>query len=302
MNEAQRLYADAVDALNRRQWQAARAMGLRLIAMVPDHGGVHFVAGVASLQLQQLPEGIRHLQRAVHLSPKRPDYAAQFARALAMARLTREALVAADAASAMGPGDPATLDTLGVVYTQANEHAKAIALFEQAARKVPAHAAYRFNLGTSYTFLGDLEQAEREYEACLALEPGHGKAHLALAQLRKATPDANHVARLQGLLVDAGDAAARMYLNLALAKEQEDLGDDARAFAHLTAGKAAGGEGRGYRAERDVALFAAIEQATPAGTMSAPGSASEEPIFVIGMPRSGTTLVDRILSSHPLVH
>ncbi|HNV78863.1 MAG TPA: sulfotransferase [Thermomonas sp.] len=302
MNEAQRLYADAVDALNRRQWQAARAMGLRLIAMVPDHGGVHFVAGVASLQLQQLPEGIRHLQRAVHLSPKRPDYAAQFARALAMARLTREALVAADAASAMAPGDPATLDTLGVVYTQANEHAKAIALFEQAARKVPAHAAYRFNLGTSYTFLGDLEQAEREYEACLALEPGHGKAHLALAQLRKATPDANHVARLQGLLVDAGDAAARMYLNLALAKEQEDLGDDARAFAHLTAGKAAGGEGRGYRAERDVALFAAIEQATPAGTMSAPGSASEEPIFVIGMPRSGTTLVDRILSSHPLVH
>lgn len=54
--------------------------------------------------------------------------------------------------------------------------------------------------------------------------------------MRKATPDANHVARLQGLLVDAGDAAARMYLNLALAKEQEDLGDDARAFAHLTAG------------------------------------------------------------------
>jgi tetratricopeptide (TPR) repeat protein len=75
-----------------------------------------------------------------------------------------------------------------VVYTQANEHAKAIALFEQAARKVPAHAAYRFNLGTSYTFLGDLEQAEREYEACLALEPGHGKAHLALAQLRKPPP------------------------------------------------------------------------------------------------------------------
>ena len=66
--------------------------------------------------------------------------------------------------------------------------------------------------------------------------------------MRKATPDANHVALLQGLLVDAGDAAARMYLNLALAKEQEDLGDDARAFAHLTAGKAAGGEGRGYRA------------------------------------------------------
>ena len=128
MNEAQRLYAEAVEALNRRQWEAAHAMGLRLVGMVPGHGGVHFVAGVAALQLQRLPEGVRHLQRAVHLSPARADYAAQFARALAMARLTREALVAADAAAAMAPDDAATLDTLGVVYTQANEHAKAIAL------------------------------------------------------------------------------------------------------------------------------------------------------------------------------
>src|SRR6187551_2547652 len=160
MNEAQRLYADAVQALNRRDWQAAHAMGVRLVGMVPEHGGVHFVAGVAALQLQQLPEGIRHLQRAVHLSPTRADYAAQFARALAMARLTREALVAADAAAAMAPDDAATLDTLGVVYTQANEHAKAIALFEHAARKLPGNAAFRFNLGTSHTFLGDLDQAE----------------------------------------------------------------------------------------------------------------------------------------------
>ena len=302
MNEAQRLYAEAVEALNRRDWQGAHAMGVRLIGMVPDHGGVHFVAGVAALQLQHLPEGIRHLQRAVHLSPTRADYAAQFARALAMARLTREALVAADAAAAMAPDDAATLDTLGVVYTQANEHAKAIALFEHAARKLPGNAAFRFNLGTSHTFLGDLDQAECEYEACLAREPGHGKAHLALAQLRKATGDANHLARLQGLLGDAGDAASRMYLNLALAKEYEDLGDYPRAFEHLTAGKAAGGEGRAYRTERDAALFAAIEKATPAASVSTEGSASEEPIFVIGLPRSGTTLVDRILSSHPLVH
>lgn len=301
MNEAQRLYADAVEALNRRQWQAAHDMGVRLTAMVPDHGGVHFVAGVASLQLQRLPEGIRHLQRAVHLSPTRADYAAQFARALAMARLTREALVAADAASAMSPDDPATLDTLGVVYTQANEHAKAIALFEHAARKLPGHATYRFNLATSHTFLGHLDQAEREYEACLALEPGHGKAHLALAQLRKATSEHNHSARLQSLLDQARDAASRMYLNLALAKELEDIGDYPRAFGHLTAGKAAGGEGRGYRSERDARLFAAIEDATPSMPAVA-GSASEEAIFVIGMPRSGTTLVDRILSSHPHVH
>ena len=119
--------------------------------------------------------------------------------------------------------------------------------------------------------------------------------------MRKATSEHNHEARLQGLLARAGDAASRMYLNLALAKELEDIGDYPRAFGHLTAGKAAGGEGRGYRSERDARLFAAIEDATRSMPAVA-GSASEEAIFVIGMPRSGTTLVDRILSSHPHVH
>ena len=302
MEDPRQVYARAVEALNAGRWPAAHELATRLLAQVPGHGGVHFVAGVAALQLQRLPEGLRHLQRAVHLSPQRADYAAQFARALAMARLTRESLVAADAARALQPEDPATLDTLAVVYTQANEHAKAIELFEKAARKLPSRASYRFNLGTSQTFSGNLEQAEREYEACIALEPGYWKAHLALAQLRKATSGHNHLARLRGLLAADGDATARMYLNLALAKELEDLGDYPAAFGHLVAGKAAGGEGRGYASARDLRVFEAIEQAFPAPVDGAPGYPGDQPIFVVGMPRSGTTLVDRILSSHPLVH
>lgn len=296
------IYQAAVEALNRGDWQRASILAESLLPRIPPHAGVHFVAGVACLQLQRLPEGLRHLQLAVHHNPRRPDYAAQFARALALARLTRESVAAADAATAMSPDDPATLDTLAVVYTQANAHAKAVRLFERALQRMPGRAIAHFNLATSLTFVGELDRAEREYEACLAIDPAFWKAHLALAQLRKASAESNHLPRLRALLEKATEATARMYLHLAHAKELEDLGDYPQAFLHLSAGKAAGGEGRGYTTARDALVFDLLRALFAEPIAMGGGFASDAPIFVVGMPRSGTTLVDRILSSHPDVH
>lgn len=301
------IYERAVAALNRGQWAIAAGLAESLLPKIPPHAGVHFVAGVAALQMQRLSDGIRHLQLAVHYNPERPDYAAQFARALAMARLTRESLVAADAAATMNPQDVATLETLAVVYTQANEHAKAVRLFELAVQRAPGRAVGHFNFATSLTFIGQLARAAQQYEACISADPSFWKAHLALSQLGKVTPGNNHLARLESLLgrVAGGgpeSSEARMYLNLALAKESEDLGDYHRAFIHLTQGKAAGAEGRGYDSARDQALFDLIMDIFPEPIDVQGGCDDRSPIFVVGMPRSGTTLVDRILSSHPQVH
>src|SRR3546814_15509876 len=93
-----------------------------------------------------------------------------------------------------------------------------------------------------------------------------------------------------------------LYLNLALAKEYEDLGQYPLAFEHLGAGKSSPRDSRRYAFARHQALFDALMHATPVPAAGAVGNASDEPIFAIGMPRSGTTLVDRILSSHPPVH
>lgn len=297
------LYRRAVEALNRSDWPKALELALRVQAANPSHAGVYFVAGVASLQLQQMQQALGYLQRATKLNPARADYAAQFARALATAQLLRDAITEAERALALQPEDSMTLDTLGVVFTQGHAHAQAIDAFRRAATLMPHVASYRFNVATSLTFSGDTEGAHDEYEACLRLEPRYWKAHLALAQLRKQTAETHHLDRLRALLEQHGhDAMARLYVNLAIAKELEDLGDYPGAFRHLAAGKAAGGEGRHYSSGRDAALFEALVRATPGQPSHARGSASREPIFVIGMPRSGTTLVDRILSSHPAVH
>lgn len=298
-------YQDAVAALNRAEWPQALALSTGLLPRIPPHAGVHFVAGVAALNMQMMPQALHHLQAAVHLNPARADYAAQLAKALMEGRLMRQAITVAEQALAAGPADALTADTLGVVFTRANEHAKALSMYELAVRLLPQQASYHFNLATSLTFAGRLPEAAQEYEACIAREPRYWKAHLALAKLRKATRDDNHVDRLQGLLATpvGGSNAARMYLHLAMSKELEDLGQDAQAFTHLLAGKAAGREGRDYAIDRDAALFQALMEAFPEGSGGGgDGCDSVAPIFVIGMPRTGTTLVDRILSSHPEVH
>src|SRR5688572_12610613 len=125
-------YRAAVEALNRGDWPRAGALADALLADTPNHAGVHFVAGVAALQMARMPHAMARLQTAVKLNPQRPDYLAQFARGLATGRMFREAVFAADRALALGPTDPLTFDTLGVVYTQANRHDRAIDAFRRA--------------------------------------------------------------------------------------------------------------------------------------------------------------------------
>nr|WP_240600521.1 sulfotransferase [Lysobacter silvestris] len=270
-----------------------------LLRDAPAHAGVAFVAGVAALELQQIPLATQCLERAVRINPDRADYLAQYARVLVMARQSREAHHAADRAMTLQPEDVLSMDTLGVVYSQLNAYGHARDAFAKVVEKMPGVASYRFNLATALIFHGEIDAAESELEACLTIDPDFWRAHLSLAQLRKQTCDHNHVERLRVLLSSHSQVDdARLYLNLALAKELEDLGEYSLSFRMLTAGKRAGKEGRGDSTVRDKVVFSAIEQHWRPSSGNS-GCRDGAPIFVIGMPRSGTTLVDRILSSHP---
>lgn len=297
------LHAEGRAALDRGHWQAARHIGARLLALAPGDPEGHFVAGAAALRLGDLAQASRHLQAAVLAAPAMPEYQAELARAHVTAGRVPEAVAAADAAMALSPRNGMILDMLGVIYGRTNFHDKARQAFARAVECMPDNGSSRFNLASALAFAGELDAAEREFEACLQVDPAHWRAYLFLSQLRKQTSERNHVESLREVLGRTDDPLAALYLHMALAKEYEDLGDYATAFGHLSAGKAAGGRGRGYSITRDVALFEAIERCFPEPIADvATGHPTEEPIFVIGMPRSGTTLVERILSSHPQVH
>ena len=223
MTDPAELYAQLTTAFNRRAWGQAQELAERLLTLVPHHAGVHYIAGMAHMELQQMPPALEYLRKAVTLDPTRADFMVQFAKALTRALRNRDAKVVADRAMALSPRNPLMLDTLGVIYTQVGDYASATTAFRQAAELAPAHAPYRYNLATALLATGELDASEAELEACLTLDPQYWRAHLSLAQLRRQTPASHHVERLQSQLsllgADTANNPALIGLNMALAKE-----------------------------------------------------------------------------------
>lgn len=302
-DSAELLYTELVTAFQRSHWREAQELVAKLLPLAPQHAGVYGIAGVVSLELRQTSTAVQMLHEATQLDPARADFAALYAKALSLDRQSGAALLEADRALALAPEDPRALDAIGVIYAQNHAHARAVASFRRAVTLAPTLISCRFNLATSLVAMGDIDAAERELEACIAQDPAVWRAHLSLTQLRRQTPANQHLERLQSLLSRHKDnTAAQTYLNMALAKEYEDLAEYSRAFEHLVRGKAAVQNTRHYSIRRDEALFSALTLAFPATQAVSAGDPTDEPIFVMGMPRSGTTLVERILSSHPDVY
>lgn len=295
--------AAAAQALGRGDYPAAERHALAALECRPGDGEAWLLAGIAAAETRRFGAAIARLEKAVAALPLSIEASAQLARCLSLTGQIAEACRIADRAMDLTPRDALSLDTLGVVYSRGHAHDKACAAFRAAIAQQPSRASYQFNLATSLKFLGDFDAAEQAYETCLALDRRFWKAHSGLAQLRRQTAASNHLVRLQKLLPAAPTRTARIHLQHALAKEYEDLGEYASAFRHLTAANAAKRSGYGYAFDDDAVLFDALEQCFATAEASPPpGCDSREPIFVIGMPRSGTTLVERILSSHPDVY
>jgi tetratricopeptide (TPR) repeat protein len=264
--------------------------------------------GVLAAERGRIAEGLVQIREACAARPDDPEPQAQLARWLSRLNRNDEALVAVARALALVPQSALCWDTVGVVLSRAGRHQQAVACFERAVALGPDRAGMHFNHAASLKFLGRFAEAAAAYEACVRCDPKFWRAHSALAATCRQTPEHNHVARLERLLT-AGplEPDAELHLRHALAKELEDLGRDDEAFAHLLAGNARRHAASGYEFERDRRLFEAVKRLYPAVLPEASAEtmrsdeAARAPIFVVGLPRTGTTLVERILSSHSQV-
>lgn len=266
----------------------------------------HFLHGMREANAGRVIQALQAVGSALALA-ERPEYLGQYAKLLVQVRRDSEALKAADRAVALAPSDALTLDTIGCVYSRLGAHDRAAPLFAAAVAKQPDHVQMRYNLASSLGFLGCFEDAARNYEALLALDPSFTRAHLALAALQKQSHSSNHIRRLEALLPKVRNSVERLHIRYALAKECEDLREYDTSFHHLEAANRPRKAELGYTIESDQRLFEHL-MASFSRTNYFEGAArehsddaSQAPIFIFGMPRTGTTLVDRILSSHPLV-
>ncbi len=304
------LHREAERALAAGRLREAHALCLEILREDPRHADAWFLCGVIAAGNGQREKALEIFSRATTLAPGHPDYHAETGKTLIALRRHREALEAAELGLACSPRRASTWNTLGTVFSHAGEHERALACFTAACARLAGEAAtglgpawqadLHFNLGASSKFCGDFPAARQAYERAIALQPTHFRAHAALAQLGPERPGSHHLERLEPLREQVRTAEDQLNLGHAIAREREDTGDYTGAMQALQWAKQRLRSQLDYRVADDEALLGDI--ATLFGRdQFGPGTAgleSAEPIFIVGMPRSGTTLVERILGAH----
>lgn len=199
----------------------------------------------------------------------------------------------------VGDLEIAILPQLGYLLTLCEAHEEALEVFEAALLTRPSDPLFLFNCAAANRAMGNLKRAEKLYDRTLILNPEDWEAYKNRSDLRKQSPDNNHVALLCRILTRKDlPEVAKIQLNFSLAKEYEDLGDYLLSFESLQRGSKARRKTIDYRLNNDLSVMSDIEGKFHGKFLShnaVPRSQGEEIIFVLGMPRTGSTLLDRVL-------
>lgn len=200
--------------------------------------------------------------------------------------------------------DDRQLQQVAGMYLQCGQHRAAARCYARSVELQPANPDYLYNLATSKTAFGELDEAERLFTRVIELNPRDCGAWLNRSILRRRTEENNHVEPLRRLLASLpDDDPEAVQLHFAMARELEDLQRYEEAWRHLQEGAHRRRLGMQYDIEADEAAMASIARTFDRSRLKSagPGFDSDRPIFILGLPRSGTTLVDRIVSGHSRV-
>ncbi len=194
---------------------------------------------------------------------------------------------------------------LGTVCTRLMRQQDALVAFAEAARLNPAEVRLRLSIGHLNKTLGRRRECEEAYKACLEIDPSFGEAYWSLADLKTYVFSEAEIAAMQALLQgDGGDDVDQAHLHFALGRAYEHRKNHALAFQHYSIGNAR----RRKTVPFDIQVFEAktrrVRDFFDAGFFAATagaGCTDPAPIFIVGLPRSGSTLIEQILASHSLV-
>ena len=204
----------------------------------------------------------------------------------------------------LAPNLPPVLEGLGQALLALGRSREALAVFQTLQARDPKSDVAFHGAGEALKQLGRIAEARAALERAVALAPEMAGHHYALAQIARFVENDPRLAGLENLARKAGALAEpdRCELYFALAKAYDELGRPAEAFAHWQKANALKHRAVGYNEAMYLGILRDLEAAfTPAlmASRQGAGDPSELPVFVVGMPRSGTTLVEQIIASHP---
>jgi len=272
-----------------------------------DSSHVAALCGLAavSLAVDRSQDTERLLRHALKQSAYIPLAYRGLAPALTELGRLKEAEVAVRHLQKIEPESPQTWVTTAAVATRLMRQEEALEAYERAARLKPEEVGLRMSAGHAQKTLGRRSDSEASYKAALMMDPGRAEAYWSLADLKNYSFSDEEIATMQALLVsDKRERSNEAQLHFALGRALEQRRQYAQAFAHYEQGNAL----RRLDAPFDIEQFerrgARIRAFFDAGFFAAragAGNPSPAPIFIVGLPRSGSTLLEQILASHSRV-
>lgn len=299
-------------AVQAKDWTSVGARAEEIMQLAPLHPEGHFLSGLFRKISQQPNKAIAAFEQALELDPGRYDAAIELAGQYSIARRNGEtAALLARYEDRLG-NSPRYLDMAATVYTEIGLPERAWPLYCKANELQPDIDLFQANKAACAVYLGKIDEAQAIYRRLLARFPAHQRNHYHLSRLARASDDA-HVRQMQAILRQLNlPPEQNVFLYYALGKELEDLERWDEAFEYYRRAGDAVTRVADYEVAGDIALIDRIIETcdadwlaagsqghTTAGAgTNANANTGKTPIFVIGLPRTGTTLTERILCSH----
>jgi tetratricopeptide (TPR) repeat protein len=278
----------------------------KALVIKSDYADAHNNMGNALNERGKFEEAIEAFNKAL---AKKPDFAEahnNMGNALKEQDKLEEAIEAYNKALAIKPDFAETYNNIGNALREQDKLEEAIEAYNKALAKKPDYADAHNNIGNILNERGKLGEAIESFNKALAIKPDHAAAHRHLSTLTKYKSDTAQISTVVALLKRTDlKNSDRCHLLYTHAKMQEDLGDLKSAFESYVTGGDLRKKLLKYQFPQDQRLFARIKQSAPKFKdivlKSTEEAIEHTPIFILGMPRSGTTLVEQIISSHSKV-
>jgi tetratricopeptide (TPR) repeat protein len=293
----------------------ALACAQRAIELNPELVGPYVYAALAEANLRRPDAALPWLDRALSLAPQSVPVLVMRAEILRQLDRAEEGVILLREATALQPGNGEAYNALGLLFDAVEQGEQALSAFDRSIALLAQPAVAVANKAAVLLQLGRADEARVALDRALTLDPALALGWYTRADTKKFVADEPDIAAMEAALRDDPQRARRhskrdadqhrLLLHYALGKAYLDTQEAERAFAHLDAGSRLKRATLSYDADATERRMASIAEAFPAALfarLKGSGEASGQPIFVLGMPRSGTTLVEQILASHPAVH
>jgi tetratricopeptide (TPR) repeat protein len=275
----------------------------KTLTIKPDYAEAYYNMGVTLKEQGKLEEAIVVYKKALTI---KPDYAeAHYNTGITLQEQGKleEALVFYKKALTSKPDYAEAYNNMGVILQEQGKMEEATQAFKKALTIKPDYAEAYNNMGVTLRQHGEMEEDIQAFKKALTIKPDYAEAHRNLSNVTNYKSETAQISEVKSLLkrIDLSDPD-RCHLLYTYAKMQEDLGDLRSAFESYVAGGSLRQKLLRYEFTQDEHLFGRIKQTAQHFkdlTLDVTGELIRPiPIFILGMPRSGTTLVEQIISSH----